>query len=112
VQVRHAAGGDVDELLVRTELDRVGGARLRAGRLEAVLEAVVAERALGGAAVDLVAVDDAERARRDAVAAAVAYVRLKHDGVELGADQRTGRACVEAPRVRAVLADIGHEEPL
>src|SRR5690606_17835678 len=74
VELRDPALGELDELVVGAELDRVGRAGLRAGGLEAVLEAVVAERALGGAAVVVVAVDDAERARRHAVAAAVADV--------------------------------------
>ena len=59
-----------------------------------------------------VAVDDAERARRDAVAAAVAHVGLQDHGVELGADERAGRAGVQAAGVRAVLADVGHEDPV
>jgi hypothetical protein len=58
------APGRLDELVVGAELDRVGGARLGARGLEPVLEAVVAERALGGAAVVGVAVRNAERARR------------------------------------------------
>ena len=103
--------GELDELVVGAELDRVGRARLRARGLEAVLQAVVAEGALGGPAVVVVAVDDAERARRDAVAAAVADVGLQDHRLELGADQRAGRAGVQAARVRAVLADVGHEHP-
>ena len=51
VQRRDAPLRDVDQLVVGAELDRVGRARLRARRLQSVLEAVVAERALGGAAV-------------------------------------------------------------
>ena len=112
VQRRDPPRRDLAQLVVGAELDRVGRAGLRAGRLQAVLEPVVAERALGGAAVVVVAVDDAERARRDAVAAAVADVGLEHDGAELGADQRAGRARVEAAGVRAVLADVGHEHPV
>src|SRR5439155_11588298 len=101
----------LDELVVGPELDRVGRARLRAGGLEAVLEAVVAQRALRGSAVVVVAVDDAERARGHAVAAPVADVRLQDDGLELRPDQRPGGARVEAARVRAVLAHVGHEHP-
>ena len=58
VQLGDAPRGDVDELVVRAELDRVRRAGFGAGRLEPVLEPVVAERALAGAPVDLVAVDD------------------------------------------------------
>jgi hypothetical protein len=44
------------------------------------------------------------------VAAAVADVGLDVDGVELGADERAGRADVEAGGVRSVLADVGGHE--
>ena len=91
------------QLVERAELDRLGRARLRARGLEAVLQPVVAERALPGRALavrasDLAAVDHAERARGDAVAAAVADVLLHDDGAELGAEERAGRADVEAAR--------------
>jgi hypothetical protein len=111
VQLGDASLGEVDDLVVRPELDRVGRAGLRARRLQPVLQPVIAEGALRGAAVDVIAVDDAERARRDAVPAAVADVRLEDDRVELGPDQRAGRARVEAAGVRAVLAHVGHEDP-
>ena len=54
---------------------------------------------------------DAERAARHAGAAAVADVVLHHHGAELGAEQRPGRAHVEAPGVRAVLAHVGGHQP-
>src|SRR5207237_1883606 len=60
-------GSACPQLVERPELDRVGGARLRARGLEAVAEPVVAEGAFPGAAVILSAVDHAERTRRDAV---------------------------------------------
>src|SRR5262245_51189914 len=44
----------------RAELDRIGRARLRAGRLDAVLLAVITERAFMRVAVGFVARDDAE----------------------------------------------------
>src|SRR5207245_4225979 len=56
-------------------------------------------------------VEDAERARGDAVAAAVADVLLDDDRAELGAEERSGRADVEARGVRAVLADVGRHQP-
>ena len=93
------------------ELDRIGGARVRAGGLHIVLEAVVAERALPGAAVVLAPLDHAERTRRHAVAATVAYVLLDHDRAELGAEQRAGRAYLQAGGVGAVLADVGGHQP-
>src|SRR5690606_77574 len=55
--------------------------------------------------------DDAERARGDAVAAAVADVLLDVDGVELGPDDRARWARLQTRRVDAVLADVRHEEP-
>jgi len=95
-----------------TELDRVRGAGLGAGRLQSVLESVVTERALTGASVLWVAVDHAERTRGHAVAAAVAHVRLEHHRLMLGPDQRTGGARVETARVRAVPAHVRHEHPI
>src|SRR3712207_8124919 len=49
-------------------------------------------------------------AGRHAVAAAVADVALHHHGAELGAEQRPGRADVQAAGVRAVLADVGGQD--
>src|SRR5207248_9120968 len=63
---------------------------------------------LGG---EVALVEHAERARGHAVAAAVADVLLDDDGVELGAEERAGRAHVEARGVRAVLADVARHEP-
>src|SRR5581483_9027990 len=101
-------------------------ARLRARGLVAALEPVVAERALPDASVLLLPerpgrrvrrgrqvplVEHAEGARGDAVAAAVADVLLDDDGPELGAEQRSRRADVEAAGMRAVLADVGAHQP-
>src|SRR5581483_6349415 len=117
------------QLVDLAELDRVRRARLRAGRLVAALQAVVAERALphapvlllpeqrqrerrvSGAAWKIALVDHAERTRGNAVAAAVADVFLHDDGAELGAEERARRARVEAAGVRAVLADVGLHQP-
>src|SRR5205085_2542459 len=119
----------VAELVDLAELDRVGRAGLRARGLVAALQPVVAERALPDAAVLLLAeeregerrvrgrarqvalVEHAERARGDAVAAAVADVLLHDDGVVLGAEERAGRADVEAGGVGAVLADVAGHQP-
>src|SRR3954451_840508 len=57
-------------------------------------------------------VGDAEWTGRGAVAAAVAHVGLEDHGLELRADERAGRAGVEAAGVRAVLAHVGHEDPV
>ena len=93
------------------ELNRLRRARRRARRLQARLLAVVAERALERAPVVGPPIDDAERAGDDAVAAAVADVGLDEDAAELGADDRSGRARLEAAGVLAVLADVGREIP-
>ena len=103
--------GALAQLGQLAELDRVRRAGLRAGGLLVVLEAVVAERALPHPAVVLALVEHPERARRDAVAAAVADVLLHDHGPELGAEQRAGRAHLEARGVGAVLADVGGHQP-
>ena len=99
------------QLVELAELDRVGWASLRAGRFLVILEAVVAERALPHAPVLLALVEDAEGARGNAVAAAVADVLLHDHGPELGAKQRAGGAYLQAGRIGAVLAHVGGHQP-
>src|SRR5205807_4789326 len=111
VQLRDPGAAALGELVERSEGDRPGGARTDARRLLVDLEAVVAERALVGAVVDVGAGDHPERAGADAVAAAVADVVLHEHGAELGAHDGAGRADVHAAGVLAVLADVGDEEP-
>src|SRR5207249_315832 len=82
-----------------------GRARLGARGLEAHLHPVVAESAFLRRARYRIDVDDPEGARADAVAAAVAGVRLDDDGVELRPDDGARRAHLEAAGVDAVLAD-------
>src|SRR5581483_9701838 len=109
------------ELVERPELDRLRRAGLRACRLVAALQAVVAERALPDPAVlllaedrqevglvphvlrrrDVALVEDAEGTRGHAVAAAVADVLLHDDRSELRAEERARRADVETRGVRA-----------
>ena len=103
--------GALAQLVERPELDRLGGAGLGAGRLLALLEAVVAQGALEDPAIVLALVDDAVGAGGDAVAAAVADVGLHDDRTELGAEQCTGRAHVKARGVRAVLAHVRRHQP-
>src|SRR5579862_1103229 len=62
-QLLEAPVGSRTELLDLAELDRVGWARLRARRLVAALQTVVAERALPHAAV-LVLAQERQRRRR------------------------------------------------
>ena len=75
------------------------------------MQPVVAQRALLGAPVALPPLDHPVRAGGDAVAAAVADVLLHDDRSELGAEERSRRADVQAARVRAVLADVRRHEP-
>src|SRR5260370_18788994 len=111
VELAHRARGHLLQVRDRAEVDGLGRARLGARRLEAHLHPVVAERALLRGARHRVDADHPERARADAVPAAVARVRLDDDRVELGADDGAGRAHLEAAGVRAVLADVAHHEP-
>src|SRR5207248_6774367 len=84
VQRGHALARPLPQLVHRPELDRLRRAGHRARRLQAAPLTVVAERALERPAVAGTALDHAERARRDAVAAAVAHVLLHDDRAELG----------------------------
>src|SRR5262249_17145522 len=93
------------------EVDRFRRAGLGARGLEAHLHPVVAEGALLRRSRHRIDLDDAERARADAVATAVAGIRLDHDGVEFRADDCPRRADLEAPRPHAVLADVAHHQP-
>src|SRR5205823_1229275 len=100
-----------DQVVAEAELDRLGRARLRARRPEAVVNAVVAERALRRRARALVERHDAERAGGDAVPAAVADVLADVDGAVLRAVDGASRAGVETARLGAVLAHVRHEQP-
>src|SRR3546814_6126778 len=72
---------------------------------------LVAERALMRLAVELIHGHDAEGAGRYAIAAAVADVLLHDHGVELGAENRAGRAGFQTGRGVAVLAHVAHHQP-
>ena len=84
------------QLIDRPELDRVRRAGLGAGRDEAVLLAVVAERAFVRMAIEVAARDDPERAGRDAIRATVADIALDVDVRELVIDDGAGGARVLA----------------
>src|SRR5690606_32650745 len=88
------------------ELDAVGGARLRAGRFEAVRQAIVAERALVGLAVEHAQLWNPKRARWHAVATPVADILLDHHRIELGPHDGACRAGLHAAGTNAVLADV------
>src|SRR5574341_1430855 len=80
------------ELVPEPELDGLGRAPLRARRAEPVVDPVVAERALLRRTGTRVERDDAERARGDAVAAAVAGVLVDVHRPVLGPVDGAGRA--------------------
>src|SRR5438093_11294199 len=110
-QLVQARAGDLLHRGQIAELDRLGRARLGARGRQVGLQPVVAEGALAGQPAGLVEADDVVRTGRDAVAAAVAHVRLDVDGVELRPDDGVGRAHLHAARQRAVLADVAHHAP-
>src|SRR3990172_8054500 len=99
------------QLVPEPELDRLRRARLRTGRAEPVVDAVVAERALLRRAGGLVEGHDAEGAGGDAVAAAVARVLVDVHRPVLGPVDGARRTRLETARLGAVLADVRHEEP-
>src|SRR6266545_5499297 len=99
------------QLADRPELDRIGRASFGAGGLEPDATAIVTEGALLRRARDYVHIDDAKGTAGDAGAAAVAHIRLDHHGVELGADDRAGRAHLDTAGLDAVLAHVAHHEP-
>src|SRR6266550_3163016 len=93
------------------ELDRISRTRFGARGFEPDAHAIVTERALLRRARDHVHIDDAKGTAGDAGAAAVADIRLDHHGVELGADDRAGRAHLDTAGLDAVLAHVAHHEP-
>src|SRR4026208_317052 len=110
--LREALLGLGHQLVAESELDGLGGARLGAGGPQPVVDAVIAEGALVGPAGVVVVGHHPERARADAVPAPFADILIDVDGAELGPVDGAGGAGVEAAGLGAVLADIGHEEPL
>src|SRR5256885_240983 len=110
-QLAQSRLGHLPQICDRAEVDGFGRARLGARGLEAHLHPVVAEGAFLRRARYRIDVDDPEGARADAVAAAVAGVRLDDDGVELRPDDGARRAHLEAAGVDAVLADVAHHQP-
>src|SRR5215210_3853441 len=111
VELLYPLLGDSLQILYLAEHDGVGRAGLGAGRFEAILLAVVAERALEGAAVVWDLGYDTVGTGGDAVAAAVADVGLDVDVVELVADDGARRARLLARRLDAVLAHVAHKSP-
>ena len=64
-----------------------------------------------GPAVRVIELRNAEWARRDAIATAIADVILDDHAPELGADDGAGRTGIQATGMHAVLADVAEHEP-
>ena len=94
-----------------SELNGLGGARLRARGRHVFLQAVVAESAFPGAAIVFAAINDTEGAVDNAIAATVADIGLNENGTKLGADDRAGGTTIETASASTVLANIGREQP-
>jgi hypothetical protein len=62
-------------------------------------------------AIDMAHLWNSERAGRNAIAAAVANILADDNGVELGANDRSGWTSFEAGSVHAVFADVAHHQP-
>src|SRR5947209_1289185 len=99
------------EFVEISELNRFGRTRLGAGRCHPILLAVITQRAFPGSAVVFSSVDYSEGTVYDAVATAIADIRLNIDTVELGSHDRAGGTAFEAARAGAVLTNIGGEQP-
>jgi len=112
VQRPHSPLGAVVQFADFTELDRVGRTRFGAGGFEPALQPIVAQGAFMRLAVLQTDIDNAKRASRHAITAAIANVLLNDDSVELGAEKRPGRASFETRGRRAMLADIAHHQPI
>src|SRR5256885_2363501 len=82
LQVGEPIVGELVQVHDVAELDRLGRAGFGAGRLQATLKAVVTEGAFLCHTLLLIEADHPVRARRDAVAAAVAHVLLDVNRVE------------------------------
>src|ERR1700761_4140311 len=111
VKFLHAFAGLLAKLVDRAEGDRLGWTCLRAGWLQTVALAVIAERALVRMTAHFAASDDAERAGRYAAGATVADVSLDINVLELILNNGAGRARLMARGRHAMLAVVAHHEP-
>src|SRR5262249_25716387 len=93
------------------ELNGFGGTCLCASRRQAVLEPVVAEGAFLSETGVGAGVDDAKRARGDAIAATVARRLVDVHGVEFSAQDGARRAYLQARGIDAMFAHIRHHQP-
>ena len=115
LEVRDTLLSPFFQILDRPELNRCRRADRRTGGLQAVLQPVIAQRALLRRALSGVLraphVDDTKRTRRHAGTAAVARRLLDVHAIELGANNRPSRADLQTGRIDAVLAHIRHHQP-
>jgi hypothetical protein len=111
VELLEAALGALLQLSDRPELDGAGGTCLGACGLQATLQTVVAQGALLRGIRRRVKIDDAKRARPDAILSAIADIRLDDHAVEFGTDDGAGRTDFEATRLHAMFAHVTHHQP-
>jgi hypothetical protein len=94
-----------------SEHDGIGRTSFGARWLQASLHPVIAESTLVRLAVECRDIDDVKRTGGDTIPTTVADVLLHDDGVELGVEQGSGGACLDAGGVAAVLANVAHHQP-
>src|SRR5579871_1243448 len=111
MQHAHSRASAMRQLVQIAKQDGLGWTGFRAGRLHAILLAVIAKRAFPGPAIFSVKINHAKGARRDAIAAAVADVRLNIDIAKFVADNRAGGAGIHTAGMLAMLAYIAHHQP-
>src|SRR5262249_49666942 len=106
LQLVHPRLRILHELIPWAEANRLRRTGLGTRRRQAGPPAVVAERTLRGHELVRIAahVDDAERTRRNAIAAAVARRLIDIHGIKLGAQDGPGRADLQARSIDTVLA--------
>src|SRR6266508_4288070 len=115
LQLLHTFRSLSTEIIQSSENNRFGRANFGAGRNEPALLSIVTKGALESAAGvgqwRRSSIDYAERARDDAITAAVANIVLDEDRADFSADNRSRRTRLEATSFFAVLANIGKEHP-
>src|SRR5262249_33628399 len=102
MELLHACLGAFAQLADRPKLNRIRRTCLGAGRLQAMLQAVVAQGALLRCPRGRVDLDDTEWTGRNTVATAITHVGLDDHRIELGADDGPCRAYLQATSLHAV----------
>src|SRR5690242_19760467 len=107
-----ALSGEVQHVILRTEMQAAGRTRLDTGRLEPFTNAVAAERALKDAMRLRIHLRNIKGAARDAVAAADAIRLLEvHDAIGVLNDGAVCRTRREAPGLGAMHALVLAHKP-